>query len=63
LRREHEHERKRDGFRYLYTGACPSSKVRHEVAPITVKPAFAGLHPLFHQQFRLKLLARACVQR
>src|SRR5262247_1159363 len=30
---------------------CPSPKVRHEVASITVKPAFAGLHPLFHQRF------------
>jgi len=25
--------------------------VRHEVALITVKPARAGLHPLFHQRF------------
>lgn len=25
--------------------------LRHEVASITVKPARAGLHPLFHQRF------------
>jgi len=25
--------------------------VRHEVAIITVEPASAGLHPLFHQRF------------
>jgi len=25
--------------------------LRHEVAPITVKAARAGLHPLFHQRF------------
>jgi len=36
---------------YAKSAACPSPKVRHEVAPITVKPALAGLHPLFHQRF------------
>jgi len=36
-------------------GEAPSPRqrltARHEVAPITVKPARAGLHPLFHQRF------------
>jgi hypothetical protein len=32
--------------------------VRHEVAPITVKSAFADLHPLFHQRFPIFVYKR-----
>src|SRR5215475_13969730 len=37
--------------RFSSLPTCPSPKVRHEVAPITVESVITGLHPLFHQRF------------